>query len=74
MNLFSPRSDPEAEEPFLPDHPIVTMEKGKITDVPYMLGYSAKEGAWRINYIAPDGLETDEKWPQFMKDFDKVGI
>jgi len=72
MNSFSPRADPEADESFLPDHPIVAMEKGMITNVPYMLGYAIKEGIWRINYLAPDGLDTDEEWPDFVKDFDKV--
>jgi hypothetical protein len=72
MNLFSPRSDPEADEPFLPEHPIVTMEKGNIVDVPYMLGYALKEGAWRINYIAPDGVGSGEEWPHFIQDFNKV--
>ena len=38
MNSFSPRPDPEAEDPFLPEHPLVTMEKGKTNPVPFMLG------------------------------------
>ena len=31
MNVFSPRSDPEAgPEAFLPEHPYVAMRKGKL--------------------------------------------
>lgn len=42
MNSFSPRSDPESENPFLPEHPLVTMEKGNMRHVPYMLGKTVK--------------------------------
>ena len=38
MNSFSPRSDPESKDPFLPKHPLVTMEEGGMNPVPFMLG------------------------------------
>ena len=46
MNAFSPRADPESENPFLPDEPIVAMELGHINPSPYMIGYTDKEGIW----------------------------
>lgn len=38
MNVFSPRSDPEAAVPFLPEEPLETMRKGKINKAPYITG------------------------------------
>jgi hypothetical protein len=46
MNAFSPRSDPESPNPFLPDPPIVALELGHINPSPYMIGLTDKEGIW----------------------------
>ena len=46
MSAFSPRSDPESDNPFLPDPPIVAMELGHINPSPYMIGLTDKEGIW----------------------------
>lgn len=50
MNVFSPRSDPESEDPFIPDHPFKLMDSGVIQPVPYMLGtYCKQSEICRIN-------------------------
>ena len=39
MNVFSPRSDPEAGPgAFLPEHPFIAMENGHINPQPHMIG------------------------------------
>ncbi len=72
MNQFSPRPDPEAEDPFLPEHPFVAMQKGHINDVPYMLGYAEKEGNWRVNSLTPDGPKGLQLWTDFVHGIDKL--
>ncbi len=54
------------------EHPIVAMEKGHINDVPYMLGYTEKEGIWRINYITPDGAKGLQLWGDFVHNLDEL--
>ncbi len=72
MNVFSPRPDPEAEEPFLPQHPIVPMEEGRFSDVPFMMSSALKEGNWRINYVAPDNPTGERIWKDFVAKADKL--
>ncbi len=72
MNVFSPRSDPEADQPFLPKHPLKVMEDGEINDAPYMIGYAEKEGGWRINYIAPDGPKGKALWKEFKEKAEEI--
>ncbi len=72
MNVFSPRSDPEAEEPFLAEHPIVAMEKGQISDVPFLMTSAEKEGNWRINYVTPDNPTGERIWQDFASKADKL--
>ena len=73
MNVFGPRSDPErSPDPFMPRHPLVAMEAGDISPVPYMLGYAEKEGIWRANYLLPD--PSTEIWEDFVRDVDKGGV
>ena len=69
MNVFSPRSDPESSNPFMPHHPLVAMERGDINPVPYMLGYAAKEGIWRANYLLPDS--NSDIWNDFVRNIDE---
>ena len=69
MNVFSPRSDPESANPFMPRHPVVAMEAGDINPVPYMLGYAAKEGIWRANYLLPD--PSPDIWNDFVRNIDE---
>ena len=69
MNVFSPRSDPESSNPFMPHHPLVAMERGDINPVPYMLGYAAKEGIWRANYLLPD--PNSDIWNDFVRNIDE---
>ena len=38
MNVFSPRSDPEAKIPFMPEQPLEMMRKGRINKAPYITG------------------------------------
>lgn len=73
MNSFSPRSDPEAAEPFLPEEPIIALQNGHINDAVYMLGMAEKEGIWRANYILPEkDLGKDELWLSFLANFDSI--
>ncbi len=74
MNVFSPRSDPEAgPEAFLPDHPYVAMEKGKVNPQPHMIGFTDKEGIWRANQLLPDGTgRSRSTWHDFLANFDKL--
>ena len=72
MNVFSPRPDPEAEAPFLPDHPLALMEKGAINNVPYMLSYAEKEGNWRINHLTPDNPTGAKIWTEFASKADDL--
>ena len=45
MNVFSPRSDPEAGPgAFLPEHPYTAMENGHINPQPHWIGLTDKEG------------------------------
>ena len=71
MNVFSPRSDPESADPFLPEHPLVAMENGRINPVPYMTGYAKKEGIWRANYVLPD-VEDAPIWKDFVASIPRV--
>lgn len=74
MNVFSPRSDPEAgSEAVIPEHPYVAMKKGRINTQPHMFGYADKEGAWRANHLFPDGSEVAENtYQDFIANFSKV--
>ena len=72
MNLFSPRSDPESDNPFLPLEPIVAMKRGIFNGVPYMLGYAEKEGIWRANYVAPEDNDS-HLWKKFVANFRDIG-
>ena len=69
MNVFSPRSDSERLNPFMPHHPLFAMEKSDISPVPYMLGYAAKEGIWRANYLLPD--PSSDIWNDFVRNIDQ---
>lgn len=52
MNVFSPRSDPEAgPNAFLPEHPYVAMENGHINPQPHWIGFSDKEGMYVVLLI-----------------------
>ena len=52
MNVFSPRSDPEAgPNAFLPEHPYVAMENGHINPQPHWIGFSDKEGIYVVLLI-----------------------
>ncbi len=73
MNVFSPRTDAESSNPFMPVHPLLAMENGDINSVPYMLGYAEKEGIWRANYIVPDHT-GDKLWLEFVEKFDDSKI
>jgi carboxylesterase type B len=70
MNVFSPRSDPESSNPFMPLHPFEAMDRGEINPAPYMLGYAEKEGSWRANYVMPDD-EEGALWKEFVANKDK---
>ena len=63
MNVFSPRADPESSDPFLPEHPLVRMEQGKIQPVPFVTGFTEKEGIWRANALLP-GKNMDKNVKQ----------
>ena len=61
--------------PFLPRHPLLAMEAGDISPVPYMLGYAAKEGIWRANYLLPDHApQHNTVWRDFVRNIDKGAI
>lgn len=74
MNVFSPRSDPEAGPgAFLPEHPYVAMEKGHINPQPHMIGFTDKEGIWRASQLLPDGSERSiSTWKDFVANFTQV--
>ncbi len=74
MNVFSPRSDPEAgPEAFLPLHPYKAMEQGLFHTQPHMMGFTDKEGIWRANQLLPDGTERSIRtWRDFAANFTQV--
>lgn len=74
MNVFSPRSDPEAgQESFLPEHPYLAMQNGHINPQPHMIGFTDKEGIWRANQILPDGsARAKNNYKDFMANFSEV--
>ena len=51
MNLFSPRSDPERERPFLPYHPYHMLLNGDYNAMPHMMGYTDKEGTTALSPV-----------------------
>ena len=71
MNLFSPRSDPEREHPFLPNHPYFMLKNGDYNAMPHMMGYSDMEGIWRANQLLPDD-NNSPIWADFLHHYDKV--
>ena len=74
MNVFSPRSDPEAgPEAFLPEHPFLAMQIGNINPQPHWIGFTDKEGIWRANQLLPDNTErSTSTWKDFVTNFTTV--
>ena len=71
MNMFSPRSDPEREHPFIPQEPYVMLKNGDINPMPHMQGYTDQEGIWRANQMLPDA-HNGPVWADFVENYDKV--
>lgn len=70
MNIWSPRSDPEAgqENAILPIDPTLAMEVGMMQPVPFLIGVANSEGIWRANNY----ISQDEVMSEFLKDFSNV--
>ncbi|TRY76290.1 hypothetical protein TCAL_13297 [Tigriopus californicus] len=72
MNVFSPRSDPEdLESSFLPLHSFQAMKEGHINQVPYLTGYTEKEGIWRGDLLLPEEKDSPI-WADYVGEFSRV--
>ena len=73
MSIFSPRSDPEREHPFLPYHPYHMLLNGDYNSQTHMMGYTDKEGIWRANQLLPDGSDINSHaWADFLHNYETV--
>ena len=72
MNRFSPRSDPERSNSFLPNEPYIAMKEGQINPTPHMIGYSDKEGIWRANNMLPSDNNNIKVWKDFVDNYETV--
>ena len=69
MNIWSPRSDPEAgDAAILPIPAHLAMEAGQIQPVPFLVGVAETEGAWR----AANLLTQDAAMEEFIHKFREV--
>jgi len=69
MNIWSPRSDPEAgKDSILPIPAEMAMEVGQIQPVPVLVGVAESEGAWRGAYY----LTQDHVMQDFIQNFKTV--
>ena len=73
MSIFSPRSDPEREHPFLPYHPYHMLLNGDYNSQTHMMGYTDKEGIWRANQLLPDGSDVNSHaWADLLHNYETV--
>ena len=54
--------DNYAEEPFLPDTPMMIMRSGKMKNIPYISGTMASEGGLTVSSIYDTLTETGNAW------------
>jgi carboxylesterase type B len=69
LTSFSPRVDPESSMPFMPVEPIDLMKEGNFQHVPWIVGLTDEEGAFKASAMFHDMNSLDE----FQDQFEKLG-
>ena len=69
MTAWSPRVDPESPMPFMPEEPIDIMKRGGHSHVPWIVGITDDEGAFKASALMHDLKSLRE----IESDFEKLG-
>ena len=67
VTAFSPRVDPESSMAFMPAEPIDLMKQGNFQHVPWIVGITDDEGAFKISSMFHDLKSLNELQDQFEK-------
>lgn len=67
MTAWSPRVDVESPMPFMPNEPIDVMKQGSFQHVPWMVGVTDDEGAFKVSALMADMKAVKEFEDQFEK-------
>ena len=62
MTAWSPRVDPESQMPFMYKEPIDIMKDGSYTHVPWIVGITDDEGAYKVNYTLCPNMERQRRY------------
>ena len=69
MTAWSPRVDPESPMPFMPEEPIDIMKRGGHSHVPWIVGITDDEGAFKASALMHDM----KSFREIESDFEKLG-
>lgn len=65
LSTFLPRTDSEAENPFMPKSGLELLRNGEFSDIPWMVGLTSQEGAWYASSLyGQDSMEFLQKYDQ----------
>ena len=67
ITAFSPRVDPESAMPFMPVEPIDLMKQGNFQHIPWIVGITDDEGAFKVSSMFHDLKSLNELDDQFEK-------
>ncbi len=67
ITAFSPRVDPESSMPFMPHEPIDLMKQGNFQHVPWIVGLTDDEGAFKASAMFHDMKSLNELQDQYEK-------
>lgn len=69
VTAFSPRVDPESKLPFMPEEPVDLMKRGNFQHIPWIVGLTDDEGAFKASSFFTDMKAVNE----FQEQFEKLG-